>query len=494
MTYEPSGVNPALVTPFVKGGGKVDEVAFRRLIRHCIDTLGVSGLVPAGTTGEFTSLSVKEHKQVVQIAVEEAAGKVPVIAGAGASNTKITLELVKHADKVGADACLVVTPFFLRPTMRGLYEHYRQVAEVGIPILLYNIPQCTGLEMPWQIVEDLAELDNIVGIKDSSGQLKLILAVLEKVGHEIKVLCGHDEVVFPALASGCSGMILASAQLIGDVWVDMLTLVQKGKFDKASALQLKVQKLARLIVGSGGAGVKAGLKMMGVRVGKPRLPLTFGGVLTYENREEIRIELEKLGKVKQEEVQFEFAHEKPLKSRFGTFGFTPGHIREFSLKVGEGLAGSGAEVAHIDLMLGRRDGPVGYAFAQAKAAPKERMEPLLAILEPNLLVKPETLLVPTVANHSMHQASLFGGPAQTGCAKAVVDSVADGFIPEAAVDKLVIIANVFVHPTAVDRRRLVINNYKAMRHAIRRAIEGRPTIKQLISDKEYAKHPFKWEP
>ncbi|MFX1474595.1 MAG: formaldehyde-activating enzyme, partial [Promethearchaeota archaeon] len=262
----------------------------------------------------------------------------------------------------------------------------------------------------------------------------------------------------------------------------------------AAALQLKVQKLARLIVASGGAGVKAGLKMMGIRVGKPRLPLTFGGVLTYENREEIRIELEKLGKVKPEDVQFQVAHEKPLTSRFGVFGFTPNHIREFSLKVGEGLAGSGAEVAHVDLMIGRKDGPVGYAFAQAKAAPKERMEPLLAILEPNLLVKPETLLVPTVANHSMHQASLFGGPAQTGCAKAVVDSVAEGFIPESAVDKLVIIANVFVHPAAVDRRRLVINNYKAMRHAIRRAIEGRPTIKQLISDKEYAKHPFRWEP
>ncbi|MFX1540401.1 MAG: 4-hydroxy-tetrahydrodipicolinate synthase [Promethearchaeota archaeon] len=494
MGFEPGGVNPALVTPFTKDGAKVDEPAFRQLIRYCIDTLGVTGLVPAGTTGEFTSLTVKEHKQVVEIAIEEAAGKVPVIAGAGASNTKTTLELVDHAKTAGADACLVVTPYYMRPTLRGLYEHYRLVNEVGLPTILYNIPQCTGLEMPWQIIEDLAELENIVGLKDSSGQLKLILAVLEKVGSKIKVLCGHDEVVFPALASGCSGCILASAQLIGDIWLDMLNKVKTGKSNEAVELQLKVQKLARLIVGSGAAGVKAGLKMMGVPVGKPRLPITFGGVLSYENREEIRIELEKLGKVKRKTVTVEIEPKEPIEARFGVFGFSPDQVKDFALKIGEGLAGTGAEVAHIDLMIGRRDGPVGFAFAQAKATPKERMEPLLAILEPNLLVKPETLLVPTVANRSMHQASLFGGPAQTGCAKAVMDSVEEGFIPKDAVDQLVIVATVFVHPTAVDRQRILINNYKAMRHALRRAIEGRPNLEELLSDKEYAKHPFKWEP
>lgn len=494
MGYEPGGVNPALVTPFTKDGVRVDEAALRRLIRYCVDELGVTGLVPAGTTGEFTSLSQKEHQKVVEITIDEVAGKIPVIAGAGASSTKSTIELVKYAHKAGADACLVVTPYYMRPTLRGLYEHYRLINDEGIPILLYNIPQCTGLDIPWQIVEDLAELDNIVGLKDSSGQLKLILAVLEKVGSKINVLCGHDEVVFPALASGCTGCILASAQLIGDIWVDMLQKVKTGKFDEAAALQLKVQKLARLIVASGAAGVKAGLKMMEIPVGKPRLPIDIGGVLSYENREEIRIELEKLGKVERKEVSVEVEPKERLVARFGVFGFTPEHVRDFSLKVGEGLAGTGAEVAHIDLMIGRKDGPVGFAFAQAKALPKERMEPLLAILEPNLMVKPETLLVPTVANRSMHQASLFGGPAQTGCAKAVMDSVEEGIIPKAAVDRLVIVATVFVHPSAVDRRRLLINNYKAMRHAIRRAIEGRPSLDELLSDKEFAKHPFKWEP
>ena len=220
MTFEPHGVSPAIVTPFTKDGAKVDEAAYRQLIRFCIDDLGVDGLLAAGTTGEFTSLSIDEHKRVLEIAVEEAAGKAFVFAGAGTSSTKTTLELVKYSEKIGADSALVVAPYYLRPSSRGLYEHYRLVSEVGLPIMLYNIPQTTGLNIPWQIIEDLAQLDNIVGIKDSGGELKQILAILEKVGSKIKVLVGHDEVVFPALASGCAGCILASAQLIGDIWKD----------------------------------------------------------------------------------------------------------------------------------------------------------------------------------------------------------------------------------------------------------------------------------
>ncbi|HDI07412.1 MAG TPA: formaldehyde-activating enzyme, partial [Candidatus Bathyarchaeota archaeon] len=160
----------------------------------------------------------------------------------------------------------------------------------------------------------------------------------------------------------------------------------------------------------------------------------------------------------------------------------------------EALAGQEPEVAHIDLMIGRKDGPLGEAYAKAKASPTPGHEPLLAILEPNLAVKPTTLIVPTVTIRSMRQASMVYGPAQAAVAKAVVDSVADGTIPKEAVDELLIIANVFVHPAAVDRQRVYINNYKAMRHAIRRAIEGRPTIDDLIENKDRAKHPFKYTP
>lgn len=173
---------------------------------------------------------------------------------------------------------------------------------------------------------------------------------------------------------------------------------------------------------------------------------------------------------------------------------TPDVIRDFSLKIGEALAGQGAEVAHIDLMIGKKEGPVAEAFAKAKAAPATGHEPLLAILEPNLAVKPMTLIVPTVTITSMRQASMVYGPAQTAVAKAVVDSVADGTIPKEAVGDLIIIANVFVHLTAVDRQRVYINNYKAMRHAVRKTVEGRPTVDELVENKDRSKHPFKYTP
>jgi formaldehyde-activating enzyme len=145
-------------------------------------------------------------------------------------------------------------------------------------------------------------------------------------------------------------------------------------------------------------------------------------------------------------------------------------------------------------MIGASTGPVAEAFAKAKAAPTTGHEPLLAILEPNLSVKPVTLIVPTVTITGMRQASMVYGPAQTAVAKAVVDSVADGTINKNAVEDIIMIANVFVHPTAVDRQRVYINNYKAMRHAIRKALEGRPDIDELIENKDRSKHPFKYTP
>jgi formaldehyde-activating enzyme len=169
-------------------------------------------------------------------------------------------------------------------------------------------------------------------------------------------------------------------------------------------------------------------------------------------------------------------------------------IAGLKLRVGEALAGQGSEVAHIDLVVGTKNSPVADAFAKAKAAPTQGHEPLLAILEPNLSVKPVTLIVPTVTITGMRQASMVYGPAQTAVAKAVIDSVADGTIPKEAVDELIIIANVFVHPTAVDRQRVYINNYKAMRHAVRKAMENRPGIDELIENKDRSKHPFKYTP
>jgi formaldehyde-activating enzyme len=402
--------------------------------------------------------------------------------------------MTKYAKDAGATAALIVTPFYLKPADRGIYEHFYTITnEVDLPVILYNIPQCTGLELPWQMVEDLAQLPNIVAIKDSSGQLKYILAVLEKVRDKINVLCGHDEVLVAGLAAGCSGAILASANIIPDIWIQLYNHIKKGEVQQARELQYKVQKIARIIVGSGAVGVKEALNMMKIKVGPVRKPLSVGGELTYEAREELRLDLEKIGKIKPKTITFEIT-EKPMEERFMAIDITPEIIKGFKIRIGEALAGQGAEVAHIDLLIGSKDGPVAEAFAKAKATPAAGHEPLLAILEPNLAVKPETLIVPTVTITSMRQASMVYGPAQTAVAKAVVDSVADGTIPKTDIEQLLIIANVFVHPTAVDRQRVYINNYKAMRHGIRKAIEGRPNIDELLENKDRSKHPFKYTP
>jgi 4-hydroxy-tetrahydrodipicolinate synthase len=491
--FRPEGILPALVTPFTDDGKAVDEERLRALVRHCLE-LGVHGVVPCGTTGEFVNLTAEEKKFAIKTVIDEVNGKVPVVAGTGASGTAEAVEMTRYAKDAGADAALIVTPYYLKPTDRGIYEHYSTIAsEVDLPIILYNIPQCTGLPLPWQMVEDLAQIPNIVGVKDSSGQLSFILAVLEKVRDKINVLCGHDEVVVAALAAGCSGAILASANVIPDVWIQIYNHVKNGELQKARELQYKVQKIARIIAGSGAVGTKEALNMMKIKVGPVRKPLSVGGELTYEAKEELRLDLEKIGKTKPKPVTFEIA-EKPIEQRFMAIDVTPDVIRDFKLRVGEALAGSGAEVAHIDLLLGKKDGPLGEAFAKAKATPTPGHEPLLAILEPNLAVKPVTLIVPTVTITGMRQAGMVFGPAQTAVAKAVVDSVADGTIPKEAVEDLIIIANVFVHPTAVDRQRVYINNYKAMRHGIRKAIESRPAIDELIENKDRSKHPFKYTP
>jgi len=491
--FKPKGILPALVTPFTDDGKDLSGEGVRNLVNRCIE-LEVSGVVPCGTTGEFVNLTVGEKKRLIDIVVDEVNGRVAVVAGTGASGTAQALEMTKYAKDAGADAALIVTPFYLKPTDRGIYEHFSTIAnEVDLPIILYNIPQCTGVWLTWQMMEDLAEIPNIVGLKDNSGELKYILAVLEKVRDKINVMCGYDEVVLPALAAGASGAILASANVVPDFWVDIYDSVQKGSLKKAREIQFKIQKIARIIAKSGPVGTKEALNIMGIKVGPVRRPLSVGGELTYEEREELRLDLEKIGKIAPKLIKFEI-EKKVLEERFAATDITPKVIRDFHLRVGEALAGKEAEVAHIDLLIGRKDGPVGEAYAKAKATPTTGHEPLVAILEPNLVVKPVTLIVPTVTIKSMRQASMIYGPAQAGVAKAVADNLADGIIPKAAAEDLIIIANVFVHPSAVNRHRVYINNYKAMRHAIRKAMEGRPSVEEVVENKEKSKHPFKYTP
>lgn len=472
-----------MVTPFTKDS--LDEDAFRALIDHC-RSQGVHGIVPCGSSGEFVNMTCEEKERAIEIAVEEAKG-LTVIAGTGEPGTDSTIRMTRAAQDLGADACLVVTPFYMKPSDKGLFEHYATLEEaVDIPIVLYNIPALTGVNLSWKVVEDLAELEGIVGIKDSSGDMSFMMTLLEKVSSKISVICGWDEIVLPSLAAGATGMVLASANLIGDYWVDIYEAMQRKEYEKAVELQRKIQKLTRLICSSGALATKAGLTYMGVNVGKCRKPLMVGDTLSYENKEEIRVELERLGKITREEITFE-VEGKEITSRFTTAGVTPRVIRDFALKAGEALCGEGAEAAHVDLLVGERSGPVGEAYATTLASDKNALQ---AILEPNVLVKPNTLIIPTVKMKDMRHASIVYGPAQAGVAKAVADAVQEGILPE----NVVLIVNVFVHPSASERKQVYMNNYKATRHAIRRAIEGRPTTEEIMEAKDSARHPFRYSP
>ena len=491
--FRPTGVMPALVTPFNKDDESINEENLRNLVNHLIDQ-GVTGLVPVGTTGEFVNMTFEERLRVIEIVVDETNGRVPVIAGTGETGTKMVIDATKAATDIGADACIIVTPYYLKPKAKGLYDHYFTIAEkTDIPLVLYNIPACTGLELPWTVVEDLIDIDNFVAIKDSSGDYKYFSALLEKVSDKISVLIGWDENVLGALAGGAAGCILGSANVIPKVWLEIYDHVENNRLKEAQALQKKVQKLARMLINSGALGVKECLNMMSVPVGTTRRPLILGDTLSYELQDEFRVELEKLGYIEKKELKFEIA-EKELTSRFYSVGITPEKITDFRLKVGESLVGNRVELAHIDLLIGSKDGPVGDAYARALTHPAKGREGLQVILEPNMQVKPATIMIPTVKVTSLRHASLTYGPAQAAVAKAVMKCVEDGILPKEAAEDILIVVNVFVHPSASARKRVFINNYKATRNAIRKAMEGLPTVDDAIQNAENARHPFRNDP
>ena len=490
--FRPTGIMPALVTPFNKDES-INEDHLRNLVNHLIEQ-DVTGLVPAGTTGEFVNMTFKERLKVIEIVVDETNGRVPVIAGTGESGTKLAVDLTNAANDIGADAALIVTPYYLKPKAKGIYDHYYTIAEkTDIPIILYNIPICTGVELPWTVVEDLVDIENFVGIKDSSGDYKYFSALLEKVSDKISVLIGWDEIVLGALAGGAVGCILGSANVFPKVWLEIYDHVKNNRLKEAQTLQKKIQKLARLLINSGALGVKSCLNMMNIPVGKCRQPIVLGDSLSYEIKDELRVELEKLELIKKSDIEFEIG-DKPLTSRFYAVGITPKKISDFELKVGEALVGNRVELAHIDLLIGKKDGPVGIAYAQALTNQEEGREGLQVILEPNMQVKPPTIMIPTIRPTSLRHASLTYGPAQAAIAKAVIQCVEDGILPKQLADELVLIVNVFVHPSASARKRLFINNYKATRNAIRKAMEGIPTIDDGIENAENARHPFRNDP
>ena len=235
---------------------------------------------------------------------------------------------------------------------------------------------------------------------------------------------------------------------------------------------------------------------MGIPVGNSRHPIMPGGAFRREDYEELRLQLEELGKIEPRAITYDLAQGQRVKSTVPATPQTPLSVNDFTMLVGEGYAGPpDFEIAHVDLLLGIKEGPVGRALDEAldRSTPDDPSGKDLTELK-IIFERPRTLLVPTVTVRTKKQARHLYESAVEGIVMAVEASLADGFLPEAALDEFVLIVNAFVHPSAANRRRIAINNYKATRAAIRKAIEGRPTVEEMLHEKEAARHPLRYAP
>ena len=262
----------ALVTPFRDGA--VDEEAFRRHVAWQIES-GTEGLVPCGTTGESPTLRHDEHNRVVEICVAEAAGRVPVVAGAGSNSTDEAIALSRDAEAAGADALLVVTPYYNKPTQEGLYRHFRAVNDaVGIPIIIYNIPGRTAVDMSVETMTRLYELANIVGVKDSTGNVARVSQQRRAMGPDFVQLSGEDMLAVAFNAAGGRGCISVTANVAPSLCAEMQGKALGGDFAGALALQDRLAPLHdAMFLEPGLAGAKCGLALLGRGNDEMRLPL-----------------------------------------------------------------------------------------------------------------------------------------------------------------------------------------------------------------------------
>jgi 4-hydroxy-tetrahydrodipicolinate synthase len=274
----------AIVTPFKKG--KVDEKAYGDLIEWHI-AQGTNAIVPCGTTGESSTLDYKEHFRVIDIAVKTVHKRVPVIAGTGANSTDETVEITKYAKKSGADAVLLVTPYYNKPTQEGLYRHYKTVAEkVDIPIVLYNVPGRTAVNMLPATVARLAEIKNIVAIKEATGDMKQVSEVIRLCGNRITVISGDDFTTLTLMALGGKGVISVSANVMPKEVSKMCSLMLKGQYDKAREMHYKLEPLnAAMFIETNPIPAKTALAMMGKIQEEFRLPLC---EMAPANREKLK--------------------------------------------------------------------------------------------------------------------------------------------------------------------------------------------------------------
>ena len=294
-----SGCGTALVTPF-RRDLSLDEPAMRKLVRRQIDA-GIDFLVPCGTTGESPTLTEREHLRVVEIMMEEASGRVPVLAGAGGYNTAESVALAKKLQPMRVDGILSVTPYYNKPTSEGLYQHFKAIASaVSLPVIVYNVPRRTGTNIDPATLKRLAEIDNIVGVKEASGDLGQIASILAHLPETFTVLSGDDALALPTMALGGKGLISVVSNEIPAEMTELVRLCLQNNFDRARHLQRRFLPLMEVnFIESSPIPVKAAMAAMGLLEPVWRLPLC---PPRPENEEKIRGVLECLGLVGERHV------------------------------------------------------------------------------------------------------------------------------------------------------------------------------------------------
>ena len=269
------GSNVALVTPFK--GDSLDEETYIKIINFHLEN-GTNGLVPAGTTGESPTLSHREHEKVIELCIQEAKGKIPVIAGTGSNSTTEAISLTEHAEKAGADGALIVTPYYNKPTQEGLYQHYKAINDkCGIPIIIYNIPGRSVIDMTVDTMARLFELKNIVGVKDATGDLNRVAETFKKIGNEFIQLTGEDGLAYEYNKRGGVGCISVTANIAPKMCSDMQKFSKsqdKDEQKKAEEINIKLQPVHKsLFIESNPSPVKYAAKLIGLCDDNVRLPL-----------------------------------------------------------------------------------------------------------------------------------------------------------------------------------------------------------------------------
>ena len=292
MTFQPKGIIPAMVTP-ITSDGKINVGALRKLTNYLIEG-GVHGLFPVGSQGEFYALTFEEKKKVIETVVEETRGRVPVYAGTGAITTREAVTLTKMAEAVGVTAVSVLTPFFITPNEAELFEFYSAIAKsTRLPVLLYNNPAKTGINISANFVVRASKIENIVGIKDSSGDFTLTAEYIRRTDESFSVLAGRDTLIYGTLCCGGKGAIAATANVAPKVIVEIYEAFMAGDMKRSLAAQFRLAPLRLAFeLGTFPVVIKEALNLIGIEAGAAIAPV---GGIKPEAREELKKILKNMG-------------------------------------------------------------------------------------------------------------------------------------------------------------------------------------------------------